>query len=118
VLELLLVALFLASIFVFIWGWNAAWTEAEKNLPVEFRDGMYSLRFYIDPFMWGPSASGKGRRRYVATSACPILGLACLTAVVWGRNAQPQATLLLLFTAGAIGAFTWKCFQHWRDIWK
>ncbi|HKF07927.1 MAG TPA: hypothetical protein VKB89_04285 [Xanthobacteraceae bacterium] len=115
-LELILPALFLASLFVSGWGWNAAWTEAEKSLPIEFRDEMYSLRFRIDPFMWGPSASRKGRRQYVATLGCFILGFACLPAFTWGRLGYPLAMLPSLMLAIVTGTFAWKCFQHWRYL--
>src|SRR5262249_51829462 len=101
-LELILPALFLASLFVSGWGWNAAWTEAEKSLPIEFRDEMYSLRFRIDPFMWGPSASRKGRRQYVATLGCFILGFACLPAAFFDVGYRDRNFCLEMFSALAL----------------
>jgi hypothetical protein len=108
--ELLLLVLWLACMGVAASGFNAAWDEAEKKVPLEFRQPHW-IRFAIDPFVWSRSASRSLRRRYVVTQGFGVLGLAFFTAMIVQRFPH-FAVLPAVVTLIAAGGLGWRCFRH------
>jgi hypothetical protein len=109
-LEMLLLALWFISLLIAIWSYNAVLNEAERSAPSQFKE--ITIRFWLDQFIWSASASRKVRRQYVITMSCFILGLACLTAFIWGRYAYPMAMLPSLMLVIVTTTFAWKWFRH------
>jgi phosphate/sulfate permease len=112
--ELLLLALFIASILIAIWGYNAVWKEGEKVAPLQFRENA-TFHIWLDQFIWSAAASRKVRRQYVITTGWVVLGMACLTALAWGRH-DHHAIVASLMLVVVTSTFGWRCLRHWRDI--
>jgi hypothetical protein len=114
-LEMLLLALFFASILIAIWGFNAVRKEGEKVAPLHFREEAI-FRVWLGQFIWSASASRRVRQQYVITTGCFILGFACLTAFIWGRYDYRFAIIPTLMLVVVTSTFGWSCLRHWGDI--
>jgi hypothetical protein len=114
-LETLLLALFVASLLIAMWGYNLARKEAERSAPLQFKEQRF-IGWWTDQFIWSASAPRKVRRLYVVTSGCFILGFACLTALVWIHHGYPRAVLPSLIFVVVTTTFAWKCFRQYPDI--
>lgn len=112
--ELLLLAVFIGSILIAIWGYNAVCKEGEKSAPLQFRETAL-FHIWLDQFIWSSAASRKVRRRYILTTGCVVLGIACLTALSWARH-DHRAILVSVTLVVVTSTFGWKCLRHWRDI--
>jgi hypothetical protein len=112
--ELLLLAVFIASILIAIWGYNAVCKEGEKVAPLQFREKA-TFHIWLDQFIWSAAASRKVRRQYVITTGFFILGFACLTALFWARH-DHRAIVVSLGLVVVTSTFGWRCLRHWRDI--
>jgi hypothetical protein len=112
--ELLLLAVFIASILIAIWGYNAVCKEGEKVAPLQFREKA-TFHIWLDQFIWRAAASRKVRRQYVITTGFFILGFACLTALFWARH-DHRAIVVSLGLVVVTSTFGWRCLRHWRDI--
>jgi hypothetical protein len=112
--ELLLLAVFITSILIAIWGYNAVCKEGEKIAPLQFREKA-TFHIWLDQFIWSAAASRKVRRQYVITTGFFILGFACLTALFWARH-DHRAIVVSLGLVVVTSTFGWRCLRHWRDI--
>jgi hypothetical protein len=112
--ELLLLAVFIASILIAIWGYNAVCKEGEKVAPLQFREKA-TFHIWLDQFIWSAAASRQVRRQYVITTGFFILGFACLTALFWARH-DHRAIVVSLGLVVVTSTFGWRCLRHWRDI--
>ena len=112
--ELLLLAVFIASILIAIWEYSAVCREGEKVAPLQFR-GKATFHIWLDQFIWSAAASRKVRRQYVITAGCVVLGMACLTALSWARH-DHRAIVVSLGLVVVTSTSGWRCLRHWRDI--
>jgi hypothetical protein len=70
---------------------------------------------WLDQFIWSAAASRKVRRQYVIATGCVVLGMACFTALAWGRR-DHHAIVASLMLVVVTSTFGWGCLRHWRDI--
>jgi hypothetical protein len=112
--ELLLLALFFASVLIAMREYNAVCKEGEKVAPSVFREKA-TFHIWLNQFIWSAAASRNIRRHYVITTGCFFFGLTCLTAFAWARHDRYAilVSLILFVVTTTVG---WKCLQHWRDI--
>jgi hypothetical protein len=112
--ELLLLSVFIASVLIAIWQYNAVCKEGEKVAPLQFREKA-TFHMWLDQFIWSAAASRKVRRQYVIATGCVVLGMACFTALAWARHDHHAitASLTLVVVTSTLG---WRYLRHWRDI--
>jgi hypothetical protein len=112
--ELLLLSVFIASVLIAIWQYNAVRKEGEQFAPLQFREKA-TFYMWLDQFIWSAAASRKVRRQYVIATGCVVLGMACLTALAWARHDHHAITASLMLVV-ASSTFGWRYLRHWRDI--
>lgn len=116
-LDALLLGLLVAAMLVAGWGLNSAWDEAEKTIPLQFRErGL--IEWMIDQYVWSRAASPAIRRRYLITGGVFVLGMTCVTVLVWRHAGTPHGQAGVIVAIGAncivVAAFVRHCFRYWR----
>ena len=116
-LDALLLGLLVASMLVSGWGFNSAWDEAEKSIPLQFR-GRGLIELMIDQFVWSRAASSALRRRYLITQGFFVLGFACITVLVWRHQGYPHGregvVLVTVVNCIVVALFVRNCLRYWR----
>src|SRR5882724_4000321 len=108
--ELLLLSVFIASVLIAIWQYNAVCKEGEKVAPLQLREKA-TFHIWLDQFIWSAAASRTVRRQYVIATGCVVLGMACLTALAWARH-DHRAIIASLVLAVVTSTLGWRCLRH------
>src|SRR5712692_6097440 len=76
----------------------AAIDEAKKRAPIQFRDA-FSIRYFIDPFVWSRSCPLAVRGRYILSHIWAISAVACMAVFMWLVGNGPGAVIFGVITA-------------------